>query len=234
MSRVCPPASAIGRAGRPPIVSVLVLSVVATTGVAIAQPPARPAVPPQPASRPVWLLQNESFRKELKLDEEQTRMLADVEREFRQKAGEAWSKADSPEARAEVQKAMQEQQQEVSEKLLAVLKPGQRERLEQLSTQMRVLQGGPMALFSAAQSLDLGITNEQREELREKVMTLDRELRKQEATLRRKALDDVIALLTPEQREKFRSLVGEPFTLEMPDPPKRPVAPVRPKDRQGE
>lgn len=222
MSRLRLPPSAVRRAGRSPMFFAIVLPVVSMTGLAIAQPPARPAVPIQTPSKPVWLLQNESFRKELKLDEEQTRMLADVEREFRQKVGEAWSKADGPEARAEVQKAMQEQQKEVSEKLLAALKPGQLERLEQISTQMRVLQGGPMAVFGAPHALDLGITDEQREELREKVMTLERELRKQEMAMRRKALDDAVALLTPEQQQKFRSLVGESFTLEMPEPPKRP------------
>lgn len=230
MSRSCPPASA----GRSPSVSVLVLPVVAMTGVAFAQPPARPAAPTQPPPKPVWLLQNESFRREIKLDEEQTRKFTDAEREFRQRFGEAWSKADGPEARAEVQKAMQEQQKQLSEKLMAMLNPGQLERLEQLSTQMRVMQAGPMAVFAAGQSLDLGITDEQREELREKMMVLEREFRKQEAALRRKAIDDAIALLTPEQREKFRSLVGEPFTPEMPEPPKRPVGPGRPQDRAGQ
>jgi Spy/CpxP family protein refolding chaperone len=65
----------------------------------------------------------------------------------------------------------------------------------------------------------VGVTDQQREELRSKVDAIEEERRKQESELRRKAREKVIQLLSPEQQKKLKDMLGEPFTFEMQRPP---------------
>ena len=80
---------------------------------------------------------------------------------------------------------------------------------------------------------DLGITDQQREQLRTKVDEIERETRKKEADLRRQAREQVIGLLTAEQQAKLKDLIGEPFTFEMQAPPQRPGQPGGPGQPPG-
>ena len=80
---------------------------------------------------------------------------------------------------------------------------------------------------------DLGITDQQREQLRTKVEEIERETRKKEADLRRQAREQVIGLLTADQQKKLKDLTGEPFTFEMQGPPQRPDQPGGPGQPGG-
>ena len=105
-----------------------------------------------------------------------------------------------------------------------ILLPHQLKRLDQLSAQLRT-QGGGMALLGGEVARDLGVTDQQREQLRTKVEEIEQETRKQEAELRRQVREKVIQLLTPEQQKKLKEMIGEPFTFEMQGPPQRPGQP---------
>ena len=95
-----------------------------------------------------------------------------------------------------------------------ILLPHQMTRLNELTVQMKI-QGGGMSMLSSDVARDLGITDEQREQLRAKVDEIERETRKKEAELRRQAREQVISLLSTQQQEKLKSMTGKTFTFEM-------------------
>lgn len=167
---------------------------------------------------PYELLAREDVRKELDLVDEQVKQLEGLRDRFRTRVREAIaqireqrSSADgsSEQVRDELRKAIEQVNADIQKEVSRILLPHQTKRLEQLALQFR-MRGGVTA-FGAEAVQQLGITEQQREQLRTKSEELDRDIRRKVAEMRRQAQDELLSLLTPEQQAKVREMLGEPF-----------------------
>ena len=196
---------------------------------------------------PTDLLRRQDVRKELELLDDQVQQLEALEQKMRDRmrqafpvppapgqAGNREERRDqgAPKPQTDFRQVFEQINKETRAELAQILLPHQSKRLDQLSAQLR-MQGGGMALLSGDVARDLGVTDEQREQLRTKVEEIEREARKQEAEIRRQAREKVIRLLTPDQQKKLKDLIGEPFTFEMQPPPRRPGQPGGPGQPPG-
>jgi hypothetical protein len=110
-----------------------------------------------------------------------------------------------------------------------ILKPEQMTRLKQISRQ----QGGPAAYLKPDNIKDLGLKDEQKTKIKEISAELDKDLaelrgggggmgfgrvspetREKMTALTKEATDKAVAVLTDEQKSKWKELVGEPFTVQ--------------------
>jgi len=177
---------------------------------------------------PVELLRQEAVRKELELLDEQVTELEKLGEVLRDKMRNALSQ--SRDGRGEgrpldpqaMRQILEPIGAEMQERLGEILLPHQKKRLNQLALQAR-LRGGGFALFSPDVAGQLGITEQQRDQLRDKSQQVEQDLRKKIADLRRQAQEELISLLSAEQQAKYRELVGAPF--EFPAPQRQPGQP---------
>ena len=122
------------------------------------------------------------------------------------------SDAERAAARAKIQETFRKAAAETQGKVEEVLLPHQAKRLTQLATQRR-LRGGISGVFGNEElSSQLGISNNEREELQDKARQADEEFRAKVAKLREEMQADLLKeLLSPTQQAKYASLVGKPF-----------------------
>jgi hypothetical protein len=81
--------------------------------------------------------------------------------------------------------------------------------------QYRMRAGGAFGTLALPEiGEQLGVTDEQRDVLREKAIELGQEFGKRMAELRREMQDKLLAELSPEQRAKFQELLGDPFEFQ--------------------
>ena len=165
------------------------------------------------------LLSQESVRKELNLTEDQAKSASELNQKRRDSFG-SLRDLGRDEARAKM-----EERAKADEKVVAdLLKPEQLKRLKQIVWQQR----GPQALSEPEVATALGLTDEQKTKakaIQEKSWADGRELFQgggdrqgawQKAEdLRKKAGEDLTALLTDEQKTKWKDLTGEPFKGEL-------------------
>jgi hypothetical protein len=104
-----------------------------------------------------------------------------------------------------MREVMESAQKRIQEQTDNVLLPHQSDRLKQLAVQWQMRSGGGLASREVAEQL--GISDQQRDQLREKARLLEQELRK-------KMQDELIKELTPQQQAKVKELVGEPFEFQ--------------------
>ena len=155
---------------------------------------------------PLELLQRPDVQTELELLDDQMndlRALVEKSNERRREVGgsfadqfrnrDAASEADREALRNKVQEAFRKLNEE-TEQGLSFLLPHQRKRLSQLEIQFQMRGGGGLgALGSPEISGQLGVTDEQRDVLREKAMELGQEFGKKIAELRREMQEMLLA-----------------------------------------
>lgn len=188
---------------------------------------------------PTQLLNREDVRKELELLDDQITQLNALEQKTRERMRDAFPRPTPPgqeggrdqrrdqgerKPQTDFRQVFERINKETRTEVEKILLPHQLKRLDQISAQLRMM-GGGMSLLSSDVARDLGVTGQQRDELRPKVEEIEQETRKQEAELRRKSREKVIQLLTPDQQKKLKDMIGEPFTFEMQGPPQRPGQP---------
>lgn len=101
---------------------------------------------------------------------------------------------------------------DAEDRLSDILTPRQKERLDQISRQVRVRYGGASrALSDGSLAEDLGITDKQKEELKKVAEELQKEMQEKLAKMREDAQAKILKVLTPSQRSKYKKLIGEPF-----------------------
>lgn len=98
-----------------------------------------------------------------------------------------------------------------------VLMPHQFDRLKQIDLQSRIQRGGAAALTGGELAQTLGLTDAQQEQLRERSEQVQQELQEKVRQLRVEARGKLMEVLTPDQRAKLESMLGEEFS--MPDQP---------------
>jgi hypothetical protein len=125
-----------------------------------------------------------------------------------------------------------------TKELEKILKPEQMTRLKQIARQ----QGGPAAYLKNENIKDLSITDEQKKKLHDINTELDKdvgelrrgagggkggfgplppETREKIDNLTKEANEKAAAVLTDEQKAKWKTLIGEPYTVRFGPPPKK-------------
>jgi Spy/CpxP family protein refolding chaperone len=166
----------------------------------------------------LMLLRDENVIKELEIVEGQQEKLRALGDKAREEMGSLFSgmRDASPEERekrfAEIQDKLKAKQEELKKQVDEILLPQQRDRLKQLAIQSRLrFQSTGDAISSGDVADALKLTDEQKEQLKEKQKTVEEEYRKEAEALRNKYRDKVLEVLTPEQKAKWKELVGNSF-----------------------
>lgn len=167
----------------------------------------------------IFLLQNEDVREELGLVDDQISKLQALNEKSREGMRELFTgmrDLNEDERRAkfeEIRGKMEERQKELQTELEQVLLPHQSKRLKQIGRQMRTRQGGN-GVNADGLATELKLTDEQKEKLREKAVEVEKKMREKLTKLRKEAEDELLSVLTPEQRAEWREMVGEPFEMQ--------------------
>jgi hypothetical protein len=173
------------------------------------------------------LIRNEGVQKELKLSSDQ----AEKATEAVQKVGEKYreqgaglqdlSREERAEKRASLNKAMTSEQEKALE---GILTPDQIKRLKQIELQNRYAR----AFTDPEVESKLKLTADQKEkiktiasdaqaemrEIRQEARGNFAEIGKKMAALNKSTMDKIIAVLNPSQRETWKEMTGEPFTVQ--------------------
>ena len=114
-----------------------------------------------------------------------------------------------------IREKMTEKMEEFSKRADEVLMPHQRDRLKQLSFRSSARnRGAGGALANEDLMKELELTDKQKEELEEVREKEAEDLKKEYAKLVAKAEENILKVLSKDQRKKYRELVGEPFEFE--------------------
>lgn len=168
----------------------------------------------------IQLLRRAEVQTELKLTDEQKSKINTLLEELREaRRGLFQDLRDAtPEER---QKLMEKVQAEDTQRINAILNPDQQKRFKQISLQ----QQGPMAIASPEIATELKLTDEQKRKVQEIVAQMresqrglfqggDREgVRERMEALRKDASEKITAVLTEEQKAKWKEMLGAPFSL---------------------
>ena len=87
------------------------------------------------------------------------------------------------------------------------------DRLNQIAAQASA-QGGARSLINGSLADQLDITESQKSRLQEKAEELQNELNEKVAELRYQLQEELLAELDPDQRAKYRTIMGDRFTFE--------------------
>lgn len=164
------------------------------------------------------LLNNESVKKEIELVPSQSEDITELNGEMRedmQGAFRGMGRDATAEDRQEMMEKMREVRENSEKKLAKILMPKQLDRLKQIQVQQQMRGPGGLNLTGGDIAGKLGLTESQIEELRAKAEQLQEELRAKMAELRKESDDELVKMLTPEQQETWKKMVGEPFEMEM-------------------
>jgi hypothetical protein len=164
------------------------------------------------------LLQDERIRQELDMVEDQNAELQSLRDELTQGMRELFDgmRDLSPEERRErfdeIREEMDQKRKDIEEKVNNMLLPHQQKRLQQLIFQSQGRRGGALGFAANDNILEkLGVTEEQKNQLREKSEQVRKDLDEKIAKLRKDAVDDLLSVLSAEQRQKYQDLIGESF-----------------------
>jgi Spy/CpxP family protein refolding chaperone len=181
----------------------------------------------------VGLIQTGEVQREIELSadqENELRTLRDtVQEEIRSEMGEMFRNMrdlSDDERRArfdEVRTRMEELNKSVEDRLQKVLLPHQFDRLKQIDVQARVQRGGAAVLTDGELAETLGLTEAQREQIRERAEQVQQDLDAKIRQLRLDARNQLLDVLTTEQRAKLESMMGAEFDVPEPQfgPPGR-------------
>ena len=178
----------------------------------------------------------EPVQEELGLVEEQITKITEVRRELRPERGGPGQRGERPNFRdmteeerrefmAERQREAAERSAQEKEKLGEILMPHQSQRLEEIFLQVR----GPAALLDPTVAEEVGLTEDDQQELRETIQEAregmmgemrelfesgDREqIREKMTEMQKKVEEQALAVLSDEQKQKFTEMKGEKFDL---------------------
>jgi len=152
------------------------------------------------------LLQRPDVRKELELLDDQVASLQEIDvRGAMGNVFEGIRDMDPEERREKMQEAMESAQKKIRAEVDAILLPHQATRLNELAFQFSMR--SPMGLTGGTVADQLGLSDAERESLREKARELQAEMQK-------KLLADLIKELPAAKQAKIKQLMGKTFTFE--------------------
>jgi Spy/CpxP family protein refolding chaperone len=182
---------------------------------------------------PAMLLRNEQVQEELKLTDDQKTKLEEA---LRPQRGEGFRPGQdlSAEERRELRERFAERREQQEKQINEILTSDQQKRLRQIQLQQR----GLAALLDEEVAKEVGVSEEQQNQIREVLRAQaaeQRELgrdasREDRQRLRQQTEEKALAVLTTEQKAKFEELKGEPADIRL----GRPGFGRRPGGRGGE
>ncbi len=162
------------------------------------------------------LLRSDEVRDELELLDDQVEKLQAIEEEMRdkirQEMGGRMRGGERPDFES-MRATFDEMRKEVETKLGEVLTTQQMDRLRQIETQQQLNNGGARSLMNGPLADKLGLTDEQKQQLREKAREIEAQLQEKMAAARAEARDEMLTVLTSEQRATLEEMTGTPFTM---------------------
>lgn len=170
------------------------------------------------------LLQNEDVRKELDLVDDQIEKLNSINEKLREDMRNQFQglrDLSDDERRSrfdELRTKMQEQTAATQKEIDDVLLPQQRTRLAQIQFQQQLRRGGgdTTGLTSDVVVEALEITPDQKSKLEDLEKEVAKEIADKVAKARADARDKLLGALTPEQKAKFKELMGVEFRFSQP------------------
>jgi hypothetical protein len=174
-----------------------------------------------PMGQSLHYLFNPQIQKELEIVADQKDKLAKIRTEMQEKTRGLWASfKDVPasERQQKYREAYQELGKETEQKVREVLLDHQVERLRQILLQMRMRSmgyGAAGALTGDEVAEALGLTKEQKEQIRTKEVEIRQEMQKKQQEFYRKLRDDaraeLMGVLSEAQRKKLEELMGTKF-----------------------
>lgn len=113
----------------------------------------------------------------------------------------------------EIRARFEEINKDAEARMQKVLMPHQFDRLKQIDLQSRLQRGGAGALTEGELADTLGLTEAQRDQIREKQEEVQKDLDEKIGQLRIEARNQLLEVLTPEQRAKLEGMMGSAFAL---------------------
>lgn len=172
------------------------------------------------------LLRSDEVREELELVEDQVEELEEMSQEMRQEmmsmfrngGGMRGGNMDEEERRQamdDMRAKVEERMKEMDGQIKDMLLPHQYDRLKQIHFQRESTRDGVKGLSENDTVVEaLGITDEQKKELKETAEKTAKKLEEKIKELKKQAEDEVLAVLTKEQREKLKELRGDSFEFD--------------------
>lgn len=174
----------------------------------------------------IGLIQQQDVQKEIELTEDQQSELRTLADTIRDEVGEEMrgmfqgmrdlSDEEREAKMAEIRTRFEEIGKDAESRMQKVLLPHQFDRLKQIDLQSRLQRGGASALSEGELADTLGLSESQRDQLREKQEQVQKELDEKIGQLRVDARNQLLEVLTPEQRAKLQGMMGADFALREP------------------
>lgn len=168
----------------------------------------------------IGLLGNEKVQQELELVDDQVKDIEELQSAMRQEMMDMFRGSNfrdmDPEERQtqmdEMRKKIDAKTKEMEGEVKDILLPAQFDRLQQLTFQRETSRGGATGLADSQALMDaLNITDEQKDKMKQAAETAAKKLDEKIAELRKQAEAEVLAVLSDEQRAKFKKLQGDSF-----------------------
>ncbi|MEQ8848726.1 hypothetical protein [Botrimarina sp.] len=199
----------------------VLLTAAACTGLAaaaLAQPPGRGG----PGGGIGGLLRSDEVRSELDITDSQAEELRTLESEMRDKMRDQFRQMRSGGEvdRDAMREQFQQMREEAEQRVAGVLSTTQMDRLKQINLQQQLDQGTGRALMGGPLAEELNLSQEQQTQLREKLREVQAELDEKIREAREAARQELLTVLTSEQRSKLDSMLGEPFAMSEQDGPR--------------
>lgn len=167
------------------------------------------------------LINDASVQKDLELVGDQVSQLQEMQQDFSRELHDQLgdlSKGDFDKDRIKDISALvsqlREKQKSQMEKLLL---PHQLDRLKQVSLQKHMESAGTVGALGGKIAEELGITDEQKQKLKEREKEIKKEMAEKMAKLREEAREELLQVLDSTQREKLKQMIGEKFKSEPQD-----------------
>lgn len=169
------------------------------------------------------LLADEKVQDELEIVDEQSEKIQALQQEMRSEMGEMFNDirgnmrdmddSERQEAFSNIREKMTTMMKDYDNEVYKELLPHQTSRLKQLVVQSQGRRGGGLSGGQVPENLidDLGITEEQLEAMKKKAEQVQADLVEKINKLRAQAENEILSVLDPGQKEKYKELIGEPF-----------------------
>lgn len=173
------------------------------------------AVPLMRTGDIVAMLGNSGIHNELELMDYQKQKLKDIKaqydnliKEIRQRPKEGETDLDKQAKQKEIERAIKDRKRIMEEVLL----PHQRERLHQISMQMKMTHRGAVQILSGKELADLlGLTEEQKQRLKKRSEEIKAEMEAEIAKIKNKARKKLLNELNADQRKQLEKMLGDDY-----------------------
>ena len=163
------------------------------------------------------MLSDPSVRKELELVDEQMDRIREVNKDFGQKIrdslGDLSKDGFDPAHADRLKETIGEIQRQKQEEIDKLLLPHQLDRLKQVALQMQMKSRGTAGALSSDKVAEaLGLTDEQIDKLKARSKELKKEIAEKTKKLKGDAKNELIGMLSSEQQQKLKEMMGDEFT----------------------